>query len=186
MNKKVFVSMLTLCVVFLVGLYIAKIFFPQEFMMSIQNERVIKVGTFIDNHKWLFYICGAITAFITYWLYCCASSGRKYLYWYECLEILAVILSIRLLSFYDDNIASILEITSFFFLPAIMKGNINNCAISFTIHGISQGLSLTIRSLPIYLRTFNFATKFVIGLESYLWLVLLYIIFNNKENKKEI
>ena len=185
MNKKVFISMLTLCIVFLAGLYVAKIFFPQEFMMSIQNERIIKIGTYIDTHKWLFYVCGATTAFITYWLYCCASCGRKYLVWYECLEILTVIVAVRVVSFYDTNISSIIQLTSFLFLPALMKGSLKNAAIAYTIHGISQGLSLTIRNLPIYLYNFNFLTKCVIGIESYLWLALLYIIFNYKETKKE-
>lgn len=183
MNKKVFVSMLTLCVVFLVGLYIAKIFFPQEFMMSIQNERIIKVGTFIDNHKWLYYICCAITAFITYYLYCCASSGRLKLKWFEIIEIFAVIIAIRLISFYDDNIATGIETCSFWFLPLLLKGKMKNTSIAFTIHGMSQVMSLSIRSLPMYLHSINFATMFCFGVESYLWLILTMIIFNYKKEK---
>ena len=46
MNKKVFISMLILSISFLLGLYVFKIFFPQEFMMSIQNERIIAKGKF--------------------------------------------------------------------------------------------------------------------------------------------
>lgn len=65
MNKKVFVSMLVLTIVFLAVMYVLKIFFPQEFMMSIQNERLVAVGSFIDNHKILYYICCAVSAFIT-------------------------------------------------------------------------------------------------------------------------
>ena len=83
MNKKVFISMLTLSVIFLVGLYVFKIFFPQEFMMSIQSEKIIAIGTFIDSHEWLYYLCCGLTSFLTYWLYCCACSGRLYLKWYE-------------------------------------------------------------------------------------------------------
>ena len=72
MNKKVFISMLILSISFLLGLYVFKIFFPQEFMMSIQNERIIAIGTFIDNNKLIYYICCGMTSFLTYWLYCCA------------------------------------------------------------------------------------------------------------------
>lgn len=182
MNKKVFVSMLTLCVVFLAGLYIAKFFFLQEFMMSIQNERIIKVGTYIDTHKWLYYFCCGITAFITYYLYCCASSGRLKLKWYETLEIVGVIVVIRAISFYDDTLATAIELASFLFLPYLLNGKLKNCAITYTIHTVSQGLSLGIRNLPIYLHSVNFATMFCFGIESYLWLILSMVIFNyNKE-----
>lgn len=185
MNKKVFVSMLTLCVVFLVGLYIAKIFFPQEFMMSIQNERIIKVGTFIDNHKWLYYICCGITATITYYLYCCACSGRMKLEWEEFIDIFAVVVIIRLISFYDNTLATAIELAAFLFLPCLLKGELKNCAIAYSIHTISQGLSLSIRSLPLYLQSANFVTMFCFGIESYLWLFLLMLTFSYKKEKGE-
>ena len=181
MNKKVFISMLSLCVAFLVGLYFLKIFFPQEFMMSIQNEQIIKIGTYIDNHKWLYYICCGITAYATYYLYCCACSGRIKLNWFELLEILGVVVAIRLISFYDDTLATAIELASFLFLPYLLKGKLKNCAIVYTTHTISQGLSLTIRSLPIYLQSANFITIIFMTFECYLWLALNCIIFNYKE-----
>ena len=185
MNKKVFVSMLSLCIAFLAGLYIAKIFFPQEFMMSIQNERIIKIGTYIDTHKWLYYICCGVTAFVTYYLYCCASSGRLKLKLFEIIEIVGVVISIRLISFYDDTLATAIEMASFLFLPFLLNGKLKNCAIAYTIHVISQALSLSIRNLPIYLHSINFVTMFCFGIESYLWLVLTMAIFSYKKEKGE-
>lgn len=183
MNKKVFISMLTLSVIFLVGLYVFKIFFPQEFMMSIQSEKIIAIGTFIDSHEWLYYLCCGLTSFLTYWLYCCACSGRLYLKWYEVLEIVGVIVICRAVNFYDTTIATAISLCSFLFLPAIMKGNLKNTAIIYTTHTICQALSLGIRSLPIYLTSVNFITMFIFGIESYLWLILFYIIFNYKKEK---
>lgn len=177
--------MLSLCVAFLAGLYILKIFFPQEFMMSIQNERIIKIGTYIDTNKWLYYICCGITAFVTYYLYCCACSGRVKLKWFELLEILGVVVAIRLISLYDDTLATAIELASFLFLPYLLKGKLKNCAIAYTIHIISQALSLSIRNLPIYLYSINFATMFCFGVESYLWLSLIMVIFNYKKEKGE-
>lgn len=185
MNKKVFISMLVLVISFLVGIYVLKIFFPEEFMMSIQNENLIKIGTFIDERKWLYYLCNGITAFITYWLYCCACCSRKYLKWYECLYIVITIIVIRIFGLYiDANIRTILSVTSFVFLPALMKGDLTKCAIVYTIHGISQGLSLGIRTLPLYLKTADFMTFLVLALECYLWLVLFYVIYNYKKGEK--
>ena len=185
MNKKVFVSMLSLCVVFLAGLYIAKIFFPQEFMMSIQNERIIKIGNYIDNHKWLYYICMAIPPYITYYLYCGASCHRLILKWHEHLIILLVVVLSRAVNFYDVNLATALSITSFLFLPALMKGDLKTSAIVYTIHTFAQALSLSIRNLPIYLTNVNFLTSILMVFEGYLWVVLCYITFNYKLKEKE-
>lgn len=169
--------MLTLCIVFLVGLYIAKIFFPKEFMMSIQNERIVKIGTYIDKHKWLYYICCGITAYITYYLYCSACCGRFIKKWQELLEILGLIVAVRLLSFANDNFATALEHTAFVFLPFLMKGEFKNVSISFTVHSFAQVLSLAIRDLPMYLHSANFITIIFMTAECYLWLSLCAIIF---------
>ena len=185
MNKRVFTSMLSLCVIFLCGLYIAKIFFPQEFVMVISNEQMIKIGSYIDSHLWLRYLCAGITSFITYWLFCCACARRLYLKWYECLEIIGTIILIRVISLYDVNLSTSISVISFVFLPALTGGNLKNCAIVYLTHGISQVLSLSIRNLPIYLSSINFVTITLLGLESCIWLVLLYIVFNYKEKKNE-
>lgn len=187
MNKKVFISMLVLTMVFLVGLYVAKIFFPAEFMMSIQSENAIKLGSFIDNRQWLFYIFLGITAFITYWLFLCACSHRYFLKWYECLYIVATVIVNRLVYLYVDAnaLTTAISMASFWFLPALTKGKTKTTAIVFTVHILAQALSLNIRSLPMYLTTVNSITTFCLGFESYLWLILFYIIFNynKKENK---
>ena len=184
MNKKVFISMLTLCIVFLAGLYVAKIFFPQVFMMSIQNEKIVAIGQFIDSHEWLYYICMAIPPYLTYYLYCCACSHRLTLKWQEHLMIFGVVVLSRLVTFYDANLATALSVTSFVFLPALMKGNLKTSAIVYTIHGFAQVLSLSIRNLPMYLVNVNYLTSLFLTLECYLWLALCFIIFNYKEKEE--
>lgn len=184
MNKKVFISMLVLSIVFLVGMYVIKIFFPEEFVLAIENERIITIGTFINSHKILFYICGGITSFITYWLYCCACKHTLRLRWYENLLIIAVVVMCRLLSIYDANMCTIISWTSFAFLPALMGGDLKTCAIIFTTHSIAQGLSLRIRNLTMYLASGNFLTLLLLAIDMYLWLILFYVIFNYKKENK--
>lgn len=181
MNRKVFVSMLALCVSFLAGCYFLKIFFPQEFVMAISNEKIVTIGTYIDSHQWLYYLCCGLTAFVTYYLYCGACSERLLLKWYEILEIISVIVLVRVVSFFDEPLSSGFQLASFLFLPYLMKGKLKNCAIVYTVHCISQGLSLSIRKLPMYLTNVNFATAFILTCEMYLWLTLSFIIFNYKK-----
>ena len=164
-------------------MYVLKIFFPQEFMMSIQNERTIEIGTFIDSHVWLNYLCSGITSFIVYWLFCCAVSKKLYLNIKETIIIILTVIIIRLVGVFDNNMASILMWTSFMFLTALCKGDLKIGAFVFTTHSILQGLSINIRNLPMYLTSINSIISILMVMECYLWLVLMYIIFNYK--KKE-
>ena len=183
MNKKVFISMLSLCMIFLAGLYIAKIFFPQEFVLAVSNEKLTQIGTFIDSHDWLYYVCCGITAFATYYLFCGACKRSWKLNLKEIGVILAFIVGIRLIGFLDNNIATHVSISSFFLVPLICKHDLRVAAIVYTIHGLAQVLSLGIRNLPMYLISMDFVTIMVMTFECYIWLVLFYIVFNYKKEK---
>lgn len=183
-NKRIYISMLILVAVFLTGMYVLKIFFPQEFMMAIQDEKIITIGNFIDSHNWLRYLCDILTAFITYTLYCSACCHRLKLKWYEYLYILLTAVVIRVVYIFDINISTAIQFASFIFLPALMKGDLKACAIVATTHYLAQCLMLTIRNLPMYMITTNYATVFFMTIDAYLWLALYYIIFNFKKETK--
>ena len=182
MNKRVFVVSLVLVVVFLCAMYVGKIFFPEDFVLLVENERLLKIGRFIDSHPLVYYICCFATSFITYYLYCCAVSNRTRLNWKECLIVLASVIASRLVSFIDMNLATHISITLFFVLPCVTKGDIKKCAVVYTIHGLSQMLSLSIRDLPLYFTNEQtFLSGILMTLECYLWLVLFYLIYNYKK-----
>ena len=176
MNRQVFIAMLVLSICLLCGMYILKIFFPKEFVLAIENQRIIAIGNYIDSHKWAYFIFGSVTSFITYWLYCCACSHRKYLKWYHCLEILIAIIIIRIINIFDLNIATALSISSMIFLPALTTGEIKTTAIVYFVHTLNQSLTLTIRNITIFLQYLNSLTTFLLAIDMYFWLILFYII----------
>lgn len=183
MNRKVFVSMLALCVSFLAGCYFLKIFFPQEFVMAIENQKIISIGNFIDSHKWCYYLCCTITAFITYWFYVCACCEIKCLKVWQSIVIIIAILFSFVLNEINPNIAMYYSFAVMIILPASFKGKLTNVSVVFTIHLLAQYLSLNIRNFPLLLSNINYAIYFLMGIESYLWLALFYIIYNfKKEN----
>ena len=175
---KPYIAALVIIGVLLVGMYIIKIFFPEQFMMVVQNETILKVGAFVDSHIWLQYITYGITAFITYWLYCCAVSKRFYLKWYECLIILGFVVINRVINCFDTTLGTAVSLCSFLVLPALTKGGLKESAIVCSFHVIAQALSLTIRSLPIYLTHANSVTIFLMTADCYLWLLLFYVLLN--------
>lgn len=184
MNKKVFKVMIALVIVFLVACYILKIFLPEQFVVSIQNETLITLGKYIDNNAWAEYLFGIITAFITYWLYLCAVCKRWYLKWYECLIVLAVIGISIACTFIDTNLYTAISYTSFVFLPLLFKANLKEVGIVYTVHIVSQFMTLSIRNLPLYMEEINTLILTIVGIESYFWLLLFYLVYNYKENKK--
>lgn len=184
MNKKVLKTMIALVVVFLVACYILKIFFPQQFVMSVENDTIINIGNYIDSHKWLYYIFGSCTSFLTYWLYCCACCRRWRLNWWQCLVILGVVAASLLLTFVDVNLTAILNYTSFVFLPYIFKSDLKAVCICYTIHVTNQFLTTSIRNILAYISVFNTLNIMILSIDMFLWLGLLYLLFNFK--KKEI
>lgn len=184
MNKKVFVSSLVLVIVFLCAMYIGKIFFPEDFVLLVENERLLAIGRFIDSHPLIYEICSFITAFVTYWLYCCAVGKRKTLNWKQCLYIVATILIVRLVAFLNENISTHISITSFFVLPIFVNAELKTTALVYGVHGLAQILSLSIRNLPIYFTNeVSFLTMVLMTSEMYLWLILFYLIFNYEKGK---
>lgn len=185
MNRKVFKVMIALVVIFLACLYVLKIFMPEQFVLSVENETIITIGTYIDNNAWAYYLFGILTSFITYWLYLCAVCRRWYLKWYEILTVLVVISGSIGLSLWDTNVYSAYSVITFIVLPLLFKSDLKTVAVVFSIHSLSQTMSLTIRNLPLYMTTSNSLTLFLMAIECYFWLLLFYIYFNyKKENQK--
>lgn len=181
MNRKVFKAMIALVVIFLACLYVLKIFMPEQFVLSVENEVIITIGTYIDNNEWAYYLFGILTSFITYWLYLCAVCRRWYLKWYEILTVLVVIGGSIGLSLWDTNIYSAYSVITFIVLPVIFKSDLKTVATVFTIHSLSQTMSLTIRNLPMYITSPNSLTMFIMTFDCYLWLLLLYFYYNYKK-----
>lgn len=184
MNRKVFVSMLTLSIACLLIMYILKIFFPNEFLFAVENPRIVAVGEYIDNHPWAYYALGIITSFATYWLYLCAVCKKLYLNWKECLLVLFTIGLTIALGFVSEKLVTYINVCGMIILPFIMKANLKEVAIVYSVHGLAQILSLGIRSLPLNMENVCSLTLHMVGSECYLWLVLFYIILNYKKQEE--
>lgn len=181
MNKKVLKTMIALVIVFLLACYILKIFFPEQFVLSIEVKVIIDIGNYIDTHAWADYLFGITTSFITYWLYLCAVCRRWYLKWYECLIVLAVIGVSIGLTFIDVNLYSAFSVITFVVLPLLFKSDLKSIGICFSIHSLSQVLTLSIRNLPMYMNAYDTLSLTLITMDCFVWLLLFYILFNYKK-----
>ena len=185
MNKKVLKTMIALVMIFLCAFYVLKIFFPSQFIMVIENENLIVIGNYIDNHLWLYIIISCITNFITYWLYLCAVTRKWHLNWKELIAVLIVIAITQTLDSFEDTVtlASGLCTISMIILPLISEAQLMDVAIVFSFNYLSQLLSTLIRNLPLLLTNVNFMTIFLMTLEQYFWLILFYLYYNMKKGE---
>lgn len=185
MNKKVLKTMIALVVIFLAGLYVLKIFFPQEFILAIENKQMIIIGNYIDSHDWARYLFGICTSFVTYSLYCCATTKRWFLKWYEYLYILIAIGLSIVVPMFSIELGTYINIFAMIILPCLMGAELKSVAIVYSVHGLAQILSLSIRSLPLYMTNINALTRYMVGIECWLWLMLFYLLYNFN-SKKEV
>lgn len=183
MNKKVLKTMIALVIVFLVACYILKIFFPEQFVMVIQNKNLVKIGTYVDNHLWLYIMLSVVTNFITYWFYLCAVTRKWKLNWKEIIAVLIVIGLTQGLYEVDPTISSGISISSMVLLPGIFKAKALDIGVVFSIHSMSQLLSTSIRGLPMLLTSVNYMTILLMTIECYFWLLLFYLYYNYKKEK---
>lgn len=177
--------MIALVVVFLLACYVLKFFFPKQFVMAIENENIVKVGNYVDNHKWLTILCACITSFITYWFYLCAVLKKWYLNWKQVLIVLAVIGATQGLYELDATLSSGFAIVSMLLLPVFFKADLKVSTVVFCIHYLAQTLSLQIRQLPMLLTSVNYATILLLMLEAYFWLILCYLYTNYKKGENK-
>lgn len=186
--------MLSLCVAFLVGCYVLKIFFPQEFALGIDNARIIAIGTYIDTHKWSSIIFGFVIGFIFDWFYFGAVTKR--LVPHLANIIIMVVYGLALNLYYNfapieivvNNSTLIMAISMCYMIltPMFFTKTIKELSITYSVNAISQVLLLSIRSLSMASANTSALATFIMSIDNYLWIALCYIIFNYNKLKKEI
>ena len=186
MTKNVIKTMLILVVCYLLAWYVLKIFFPDIFLLQVNNERLIMIGDFIDNHFWLDKLVGLVMCYITYTLYLGALCELKHLNLKQSLVVVGVYIVSLAVEHFDITLVTYYNILAMVILPAIFNCNSKRLALVFSAHFICQWLSLAIRQLSTRVLSFNSLSCLIMTLECYFWLLLWYLWFNyNKYFDKE-
>lgn len=179
MNKRVLETMICLVWVFLLIFEIMSLGFHGWFEIKIDNEKLRAVGEYLDTHfvvaKSVSYVC----SLVTYFLYFGAACKKWILPKTQALVAFFTITIIQILIILIPTIGNYLGTVAMIFLPFVFGADYGQVAIVFSLHFIGQLLLLNIRRLPIFLMDTEFATKLVLLIDNYLWLLLLYL-YSNK------
>lgn len=193
MNKKVLKTMIALVVIFLVALYVLKIFFPEEFVMAMENDAFVTIGNYIDSHKWSAILVGFIIGFVGDYLYfgaVCRQAKLKLsliliISVYGLAFILFYFLAPQDLIIKSSNIIVAIQSCYMILVPLLYTKELKPLAVTYCITSIAQLLSLSIRNLAILITNANTITNFFMCFESYLWLLLLFSLFNYNKRRKD-
>ena len=186
MNYKIARTMLTLCIVYLIGFYILKFIFPDLLIQTITDPTVLKFGDLLQKWVGFVHLFNVIGTIVTFYLFACASTGR---FKFTRVEIAIILggVSVSLLVYYllpelyTHSSAALMLIVAW-----LCKGKLRNTVITFTIHGYLSQLLLSIRGFDTVITTVPQAALLggiILASEMYVWLILLAIIFNIKEGK---
>lgn len=178
----IWVMGLILCGVILISLYVLKIFFPSFVVETAQNDKICKIGKYIDTHKWAWYLASSVLSFLSYYLICCACCRRSKVTIIEMLLIVATIGIGYLVKRFLPAYYSAINYISLIALPCIMKAKLKPTAIVFSSVNLVQIFTLEIRNIKTMIADYNFATLLILLIDVYMFEALLYFAFTYKTN----
>lgn len=183
---------LILTVVILLAIYGIKIINPAFIVGVAETESIVKIGQYIDTHKWAYYLANAILTFVVGYFYCGACCRKIKLNWKDLLVITgSMIISLLAQTFIPEYFA-VVDVCVLIAMPTIINAMDKNTdankfysfGITFIMHNLAQIVSLQIRDVMLMVSQFNFATYIILLIDVYIWLIVLYFYFNfKKENK---
>ena len=193
MNKKVLKTMIALVVIFLVALYVLKIFFPQEFVMAIETKGLVKIGQFVDSHIWAHIIVGTVIGIIFDYLYFGAVCQRLRLNWilmvvivlYNTAYSLFVYLAPVNIVMEASNILVCISVVYMILLPILFSRNLLPLSITYCINYVSQTLSLEIRNIGLLMLNATSITMILMSIECYFWMLLCFLLFNYRKGENK-
>lgn len=167
----------------LLTVYVLKLFFPEIVIKISHTDNIIKIGKYIDTHKWAYYLVTTIVSFFIYYFIVCASCEKKSLNLKEIIIIIITIIIVLLAQKFLPKQYTVINLISTLWLPILFKGKFFNTVLVFSITNLLQTMTLEIRNIGLMLFEVNYATLLILMIDYYITLVLLYFYFNYKKGE---
>ena len=181
--KNLWTMGLILSAIILGAIYLLKIFLPHFVIEVAQIDSIVRIGQYIDTHKWAWYMASTVLSLFIYYFYCCACCQKKSLNTKDLIIVFATILALFVVREFLTNLYTTINVSSMIVVPYLMKSNYKSTVFCFISTTILQALTLEIRSLSTMISNFNFATFIILMIDYYILLVLLYFYFNYKNEE---
>jgi hypothetical protein len=177
----------------LVLFYIAKIFFPEFIVGVAEIPSIVAFGNFVDSHLWAYYLYAFVIAYIGLYIYTCACANSKRLNLFGTIIILGFTVLSFVVQIFAPTIYNAYNYSCFIFIPFLYLLKCNNLTketfistvICFIVDIMAQSLSIFIRDIVLLSSCVNSATLTILLIDTWIWRALLYMFFNNKNQKGE-
>lgn len=179
--KNLWLMGLILSAIILGAIYILKIFMPQFVIEIAQIDSIVRIGHYIDTHKWAWYLASFVLSFVSCYLTCCASCKKKRLNTKENIILVATIIILYAVKDFLPAQYNVLNMSSMIFLPLLFKGDFKATTVVFVFTNLLQSFTLEIRNISSMIIDFNYATLIILTIDFYILSFLLYFYFNFKE-----
>jgi hypothetical protein len=175
---------LILCGAILGGVYILKIFFPNFVIEVAHIESITRIGHYIDNHKWAWYLASILLSFVTYYFTACACCKTKSLNTFGVICVIATVLSMYTIKEFLPALYVGANACSMILLPFILRADFKATTVVFVSTTLLQSITLTVRDIAIMVIDANYATMLILTIDYYILLGLLYFYYNYETEKE--
>lgn len=183
MNRRAVQALIVLLWVFLAIFAIVKLFFAEWLIAVVDNEKILQIGCLIDNSPWIRLIMNTLLSLLGMQFYLCSCKQVWRLPGLQYLWLSLYTLALNIAYAYLPGVTAYVDLAGFILIPILLKASLKQTVVVFVVHQIGQLLVLFIRSEPLYLYTTNYATRFLLLFDSYIWLVLYYLYSNLYKEK---
>lgn len=193
-SKKLYIAMLIMVLAFMIGLYVVKLWFPEQFAMSIGNDRIIWLGEFIDAHVWIRFAFMLGIGLIFDFFYFGAVCRQKILEWR--LLLIVVLYNVALNIYYCfapvdiivrySMLVMLVSSCYMILLPTLFTNELLPLAVTYCVNLMSQELFIMIKDVVTISANANSLTTLLFALDNYLWMVICYLVFNIKNKDGEM
>lgn len=175
----------------LVAIYCVKIINPTFIVGVAESESIVRFGTYIDSHKWAYYLFAGITSFIMSYLYCGACCKKIKLNLKDLIVVISYVVISILTQIFMPRFFSVVDICLMILMPMIINlmdknydaNKFYSFGITFIVNNIAQIMSLQIRDIATMISYPNSATYIVLLIDAYIWLFIMFNLFNFKKEK---
>lgn len=175
---------LILCGAILGGVYILKIFFPNFVIEVAHIESITRIGHYIDNHKWAWYLASALLSFVTYYSVACACCKTKSLNLIEMVYVAATVIIMYTIKEFLPGLYVGANACSMIALPFLLKADFKATTVVFVSTTLLQSITLTVRNIAMMVIDANYATMIILTIDYYILLGLLYFYYNYETEKE--
>ena len=183
MNKKVLNVMIWLTWGILAFFLIVKLFFGEWVAIVVTNDKLVKIGVFIDNNFWVYEVLTFCFTCLTYYLYLCACSKQWKLSFKSIGVILPILLILHIVKYFNPTIGTQIDLILMMAIPYFLKASFGSTIFVFTAHSASQLITLYVRNIPVSPLMYNSMSMIILMIDQYIWL-LLYYFYQNKYKKE--